>query len=84
MHKVASGQDFEQSGQAGFLCGQQGMLSDVVAISDIDASPVAALVGIASGAVRRPTTARIESRRGMSDQICTALGCHSAPHERRV
>lgn len=83
MHKAATGQDFEESGQAGFSCGQQGMLSDMVPISDIDASPIAALDGIAIGAVRRPTIARIESRRGMSDQTCTAVECHSAPHNRR-
>lgn len=84
MHKAASGQAFEQSGQAGSLCGQQGMLSDVDAAWDLDASPIAALDGIAIGAVRRPTIARIESRRGMSDQTCTAIECHSAPHKRRV
>jgi hypothetical protein len=75
IHKVAIGQDFEQSGKVGFWSGQHGMLSDMEAISDmavIDASSItAAPHGIAIGTVRRPTTDRIESRRGMSDQICT-------------
>jgi hypothetical protein len=75
MHKSAIGQDFEQSGGAGFWSEQQGMPSGIDAIPDIAAivaSPIAAaLDGMAIGAVRRPTIARIESRRGMSDKSCT-------------
>ncbi|MBN8901796.1 MAG: hypothetical protein J0H57_12240 [Rhodospirillales bacterium] len=79
-HRSASGQDFEQSGKAGFSLGQHGMASDMEAVSDmpaIGASSIAtALDGVAIGAVRRPTIARIESRRGMSDKSCTLYVSH--------
>jgi hypothetical protein len=77
MHRTASGQNFEQSGKAGFSSGQHGIPSGIEAVSDmlaIDASSIAAtLDGVTIGAVRRPTIARIESRRGMSDKNCTRL-----------
>jgi hypothetical protein len=92
MHKTASGHDFAQPGTVGFPSGQQGMPSgmDVIsidAISDIadaDApSNAAARNGITVGAVRRPTTARIESRRGMSDQSFTMIFSHRMRREKR-
>jgi hypothetical protein len=88
MHRIASGQDFEQSGKAGFSPGQHGMPSGIEAVSGvpaIDASSIAiALDGVTIGAVRRPTIARIESRRGMSDKSCTRVGCHRGCGERRA
>jgi hypothetical protein len=84
MHKTAIGQDFEQSGRAGFWSGQHGMPAGIEAISDMDASSIAALDGFAIGAVKRPRIARIESRRHMSEQSCTQLRCHRARRERRV
>lgn len=87
MHVAISGQAFWQSGMTGFSGGQHGMPSGMEVISDIsamDASSIAAaLDGAAIGAVRRPTTARAESRRAMSDQRCTPPACHRVPRERR-
>lgn len=89
MHRTASGQDFEQSGKAGFSSGQHGIPSGIEAVSDmpaIDASSIAAatLDGVAIGAVRRPKIARIESRREMRDKGCTHLRCHKERGERRA
>ncbi|WP_157158679.1 hypothetical protein [Bradyrhizobium sp. WSM1253] len=44
VHRTASGQDFEQSGCAGFSLEQQGMLSDIDAISDVVAIWAAPIV----------------------------------------
>lgn len=81
MHKTAIGQDFAQSGKTGFSSGQHGMPSGMAAISDmasVDASSTAAAFdGLAIGAVRRPTIARIESKRGMSDKSCTDAASHT-------
>lgn len=88
MHRIASGQDFAQSGKAGFSSGQHGMPSGIETVSDmptIDASSIAtALDGVTIGAVKRPTIARIESKRGMSDKSCTRIGCHRERGERRA
>lgn len=88
MHRTASGQDFEQSGMAGFSSGQHGIPSGIEAVSAmpaIDAFSIAAtLDGVTIGAVRRPTIARIENRREMSDKGCTHLQCHKDHGERRA
>lgn len=87
LHIAISGQAFWQSGMTGLSGGQHGMSSGMEVISDIsamDASSIAAaLDGAAIGAVRRPTTARAESRRAMSDQRCTPPACHRVRRERR-
>lgn len=87
MHKTASGQDFEQSGSAGFSFGQQGMLSDIVeAISDVAAIGSDAIAiaddGTTVGAIKRLKTARIESRRGISDQRFTHTASHMVQRKR--
>lgn len=87
MHNTAAGQDFAQSGRRGFWSGQHGIPSGIDAISDavVDLlSTGAACDGSAIGAVSRPTIARIESRRGMSDNSCTRLRCHRESGERRA
>lgn len=84
-HKTGIGQDFEQSGRAGVWSGQHGMPAGIEAISDLDASSIgAALDGFAIGAVSRPTIAKTESRRDMSEQSCTPLRCHRERGERSV
>jgi len=87
-HRIANGQDFAQPGSEGFSLGQQGMSSGTDAIPDmpaIDASSIAtALDGATIGAVRRPTIARIESRRDMNEKSCTSARCHEERGGRRA
>jgi hypothetical protein len=86
-HRIASGQDFAQSGRTGFSCGQQGMPSAAATISDISAADASSIApapdDVIIGEVRRPTIARIESKRGMSDQSCTSRLSHIAHYEKR-
>jgi hypothetical protein len=86
-HKIASGQDFWQSGKAGFSWGQQGIPSAMDAVSDIsaeDASSIGATLNrITIEVVRRLTTVRIESKREMSDDMCTYVPSHILHCEKR-
>jgi hypothetical protein len=86
MHKAAKGQDLGQSGTAGFSCEQQGMPSDIDATSSIAGADAAALAtdGAATGAIRRLTTARIESRRGRRNQNFTTPISHMLRCKKRV
>jgi hypothetical protein len=60
-------------------------MEPISGIATIDAPASApALDGIAIGAVRRLTIARIESRRVMSDKSCTLVECHGERGERRA
>jgi hypothetical protein len=78
---AASAQDVWQSGTDCFSWGQQFMSSpmdDMSAIAAIEAAPpIAAADGITIGAVERPTIARTESRRKMSDQSFNRSAFHS-------
>ena len=79
-HKVASGQDFWQSGNGCFWSEGHGMPSDIDAISTIVAAESTTIIiaadGVTIGAVRRLTTARIESRRGNNFQNFTPATWH--------
>jgi hypothetical protein len=70
-----------QSGTDCFSCGQQFMSSpmdDMSVIAAIGAAPVTAPPdGITIGVVERPTIARTESRRKMSDQSFNRSAFHS-------
>jgi hypothetical protein len=78
MHKTAKGQDLGQSGTAGFLCGQQGISSDMDAMSCIAPAGAAAIAidWAAIGTISRFTTARIESRRDRTGQCFTLAMSH--------
>jgi hypothetical protein len=78
MHKAAKGQDFGQSGTAGFCFGQQGIPSDTDAMSSIAAAGAAAIDtdGAATGVMSKLTTARIESRRGKRARSLTSQMSH--------
>jgi hypothetical protein len=86
MHKAAKGQDLRQSGTAGFSCEQQGIPSDIDAMSSIAGADAAAIAtdGAATGAIRRLTTARIESRRGRRNQNFTTAISHMLQCKKRV
>ena len=83
MHKAAKGQDLGQSGTAGFSCEQQGIPSDMSSIAGADAAAIAT-DGAATGAIRRLTTARIESRRGRRNQNFTTAISHMLRCKKRV
>ena len=86
-HKVAKGQDLWQSGAGCFWSAQQGMLSGMDAISAIaaigSAFIIAAADGVTIGAVRRPATARIESRRENAVQNFTEAQWHMVQCKKR-
>jgi hypothetical protein len=78
MHKAAKGQDLGQSGMAGFSCEQQGIPSDMDAMSSIAPAGAAAIAtdGPAIGTIKRLATARIESRRDTTGQSFTVAMSH--------
>ena len=80
MHRTASGQDFEQSGSTGLSFGQQGTPSGIDAALEVAAiwSDTIAIAddGTTAGAIKRLKIARIESRRGIGDQIFTPGASH--------
>lgn len=87
-HATDSGQDdFGQSGGQGFWSGQQGMPCDTEARSDIAAigpdSIALATDGVTVGAIKKLTIAKIESRRGNSDQSFTDQLCHRTRRKKR-
>jgi hypothetical protein len=85
MHKAAKGQDLGQSGTAGFSCVQQGIPSDVDAMSVSPAGAAAiATDGAAVGTIRRLTTARIESRRDRTGQSFTLAMSHMLRCKKRA
>lgn len=79
-HNVARGQDFWQSGTDCRWSDGHGMPSDIDAISTIVATGSTTIViaadGVTIGAVRRLTTASIESRRGNKVQNLTPATWH--------
>jgi hypothetical protein len=80
MQRIASGQDFGQSGNAGVWWGQQGIPSGIDAVSDILAAEAsstgAALDRIIIEVAKRLTIVRIASTREMNDRICTLAPSH--------
>jgi hypothetical protein len=78
MHKAAKGQDLGQSGMAGFSCEQQGIPSDMEAMSSTEPAGAAAFEtdGAAIGTIKRLATARIESRRDRTGQSFTLAISH--------
>jgi hypothetical protein len=86
MHKAAKGQDFGQSGSAGFSCEQHGIPSDMDAMSSIAGADAAAIAtdGAATGAIRRLTTARIESSLGRRGQNFTTGISHMLRCKKRA
>jgi hypothetical protein len=86
MHKAAKGQDLGQSGTAGFSCEQQGIPSDMGAMSSIAPAGAAAIAtdGAAIGTIGRLTTARIESRRDRTGQSFTPATSHMLRCKKRA
>ena len=86
-HTIAKGQDFWQSGNGWFWPGQSGMPSGMDAMSAIVATGSTAIVtaadGVTIGAVRRLTTARMESRRGKRVQNFTLATWHMVQCKKR-
>lgn len=86
-HKAARGQDFWQSGTDFLWSDGHGMPSDMDAISAIVATGSTTIViptdGVTIGAVRRLTTARIESRRGNTVQNFTSATWHMLQCKKR-
>ena len=56
----------------------------VSAVAAAEASSiVAAIDGIAIGAIKRPKSAMIASRRATNEQTCIGAACHNAMRKRR-
>jgi hypothetical protein len=83
MHNAANGQDFGQSGTAGVCFGQQGIPSDMDAMSSIAAADAIATDGAATGAMSKLPSARIESRRGRRAQSLMGEMSHMLRRKRR-
>lgn len=81
MQTAMSGHDLPQSGRVGFSCGQHG-ISSAIAIAG-SAEPIAIAVGLTSGAVMMPTTARIGSNMRMVRQRFTSGLFHGWGHMKR-
>jgi hypothetical protein len=86
MHKAAKGHDLGQSGIAGFSCEQPGIPFAMDAMSSMPGADAAAIAtdGAATGAIRRLTTARIESRRGRRNQNFTTAISHMLRCKKRA
>jgi hypothetical protein len=89
MHDTASGQDFCGAGAAGpCSSGQQGIPSgmDIDCMSFVPADMriiAVAPCDAATGATKRPTTARIDDKRWKKVRSFTISLCHMLPHKEK-